>query len=146
MSRPDILSVAQPTLSWQAAHEAVGAAARAAAAMGAKVNIAVVDCSGVEAAFIRMNGASLISIDIAKDKAYTAVSFGLPTSQWHEALKSHSVAVQEGIPLRPRMVTFGGGLPIVIDGHRVGGIGVSGGTEEEDEQIDRAGVTAIGIK
>ena len=139
MARPETLSVAQPTLSWQAAHEAVGAAARAAAAMGVNVNIAVVDCSGIDAAFIRMNGAPLISIDIAKDKAYTAVSFGLPTSQWHEALAEHSQAVREGLVLRPRMVSFGGGLPIVIDGHRVGGIGVSGGSEEQDEQIARAG-------
>jgi len=145
MSRPDILSVAQPTLSWQAAQEAAAAAARAAASMGVAVNIAVVDCSGLDAAFVRMNGAPLISIGIARDKAYTAVSFGLPTSQWHEALASHSAAVQEGIVLRPRMVIFGGGLPIVLDGHRVGGIGVSGGSEAEDEQIARAGLQALGL-
>ena len=47
--------------------------------------------------------------------------------------------------LRPRMVSFGGGLPIVIDGHRVGGIGVSGGSEEQDEQIARAGLQALGL-
>ena len=107
--------------------------------------LAVVDCSGLPAAFVRLPGAPLHSIDIAKDKAYTAVGFGLPTSRWHKALESHSEAVRQGIPLRPRFVGFGGGLPIVINGQRVGGIGVSGGSEEEDEIIARAGLRALGL-
>jgi hypothetical protein len=48
-----------------------------------------------------MPGAFLHSIDIAIDKAYTAASFGLPTSQWHAALQAHSDAVREGIVRRP---------------------------------------------
>ena len=142
---PELVSVVQHNLSWQAAHAAAGAAAEAAVQMGVLVNIAVVDCSGLPAAFVRLPGAPLHSIDIAKDKAYTAVGFGLPTSRWYEVLQQHSAAVREGLPQRPRFVGFGGGLPIVINGQRVGGIGVSGGSEEEDEIIAQAGLRALGL-
>jgi uncharacterized protein GlcG (DUF336 family) len=93
-----------------------------------------------------MPGAFLHSIDIAIDKAYTAAGFGLPTSTWTEALATHSRAVREGIPLRPRMVCFGGGLPLRSEGQLIGGIGVSGGSEQEDETCARAGLHAIGLE
>jgi uncharacterized protein GlcG (DUF336 family) len=50
-----------------------------------------------------------------------------------------------GIAARPRLVIFGGGLPIVADGVRIGGIGVSGGSAEQDEECARAGLKAIGL-
>ena len=84
-------------------------------------------------------------IDIAIDKAYTAASFGLPTGAWHAALASHSDAVRQGLVLRPRFVAFGGGLPIVEDGALIGGIGVSGGSEAQDEQCANAGLDAAGF-
>ena len=122
-------------------------AARATAdtALGLRVNVAVVDAAGLPAAFARMAGAPLHSIDIAIDKAYTAASFGLATSQWHKVLQEHSPAVREGLVLRPRFVAFGGGLPILENGLRIGGIGVSGGSEQEDEAIAQAGLKAIGL-
>ena len=138
-------SVAQATIAWPAAHAAVGRAVQQAEALGLAVNVAVVDAGGVLAAFLRMPGASLHSVEIAIDKAYTAVSFGLATSQWHAALQQHSAAVREGIVLRPRFVAFGGGLPIVAGGQRIGGIGVSGASEEQDEAIARAGLAALGL-
>lgn len=138
-------SVAQRTIDWPAAHAAAAAAVRAAAAMGARVNVALVDASGVLAAFLRMPGAPLHSVDIAIDKAFTAASFGLPTARWHEALLSHSAAVREGIVRRPRFVAFGGGRPIVEGGALIGGIGVSGGSEEQDDAIARAGCAALNL-
>lgn len=128
-----------------AAHHAVGAAVQAADSLGIRINVAVVDAGGNLAAFLRMPGAFLHSIDIAIDKAYTAASFGLPTSQWHAALQQHSDAVREGIVRRPRFVVFGGGLPILEAGQRIGGIGVSGGSEEQDEACAQAGLAAIGL-
>ena len=139
------LSVSVPTIDWHAAHLAVGAAVQAAQAMGVRVNVAVVDASGVLAAFLRMPGAPLHSVEIAIDKAYTAASFGLATSQWSEALKQHSAAVRDGLVLRPRFVAFGGGLPVIENGQRIGGIGVSGGSEQQDEACARAGLAAIGL-
>lgn len=133
------------SIDWHAAHLVVGVAVQAAQAMGAAVNVAVVDSSGLLAAFLRMPGAPLHSMDIAIDKAFTAVSFGLPTHQWADVLQSHSSAVREGIVLRPRFVAFGGGLPIVEADQRIGAIGVSGGSEEQDQAIAQAGVTALGL-
>lgn len=127
----------------EAVHAALGAALKQAQALDAVVNIAVVDNAGNLAGFIRQVGAFLHSIDIAIDKAYTAASFGLPTDQWHDALQSHSAAVREGIVRRARFVGFGGGVPIVVDGQRIGGIGVSGGSEEQDGAIAQAGLDAI---
>ena len=138
-------SVGQRMIDVLAASDAVRSSVAYASALGAAVNVAVVDVSGVLVAFLRMPGAPLHSIDIAIDKAYTAASFGLATSQWHGALQSHSEAVREGIVLRPRFVAFGGGLPILEQGLRIGGIGVSGGTEHEDEAIAQAGLKAIGL-
>jgi uncharacterized protein GlcG (DUF336 family) len=140
------LSVGQPIIAASAAHNCVGAAVKAAEAMGVRVNVAVVDASGVLAGFLRMPGAPLHSVEIAIDKAYTAASFGLPTSKWTEVLSQHSIAVREGLVMRPRFVAFGGGLPMVEGGQRIGAIGVSGASEEQDEVIARAGLTALGIE
>lgn len=139
------VAVAQSVVGWDAAATAVRAAVQHADQLGIRINVAVVDAGGNLAAFLRMPGAFLHSIDIAIDKAYTAASFGLPTSQWHAALQDHSAAVREGIVRRPRFVAFGGGLPIVEAGQRVGGIGVSGGSEEQDEACAQAGLRAIGL-
>lgn len=144
-AKSQTLSVAMRTMDWHAALLAVGAAVQTAQDMGVRVNVAVVDASGVLAAFLRMPGAPLHSVDIAIDKAYTAASFGLATSQWSAALQQHSSAVREGIVLRPRFVAFGGGLPVMENGQRIGGIGVSGGSEQEDEACARAGLTALGL-
>ena len=138
-------SVGQRLIDVLAASDAVRASVAYAQALGVAVNVAVVDVSGVQVAFLRMPGAPLHSIDIAIDKAYTAASFGLATSQWHKVLQEHSPAVREGLVLRPRFVAFGGGLPILEDGLRIGGIGVSGGSEQQDEAIAQAGLKAIGL-
>ena len=103
-------SVAQRVIDAMAANDAVRAAVAHAATLGIRINVAVVDAGGNLASFLRMPGAFLHSIDIAIDKAYTAASFGLPTSQWFAALQQHSEAVREGIVRRPRFVGFGGGL------------------------------------
>ena len=142
---PSSNSVEQRVIDVMAAAQAVQAAVAHAVSIDARINVAVVDASGVLAAFLRMPGAPLHSVDIAIDKAYTAVSFGLATSQWGDALQQHSAAVREGIVLRPRFVGFGGGLPILEAGRRIGGIGVSGGSEQEDEACARAGLVAIGL-
>lgn len=140
------LSTAQPVIEAQAALCAADAAVRHAQSLGVRINVAVVDPSGVLAAFARMPGAPLHSVDIAIDKAYTSASFGLPTGAWKAELASHSEAVREGLVLRPRFVAFGGGLPILEAGIRIGGIGVSGGSEAQDEAIARAGLQALGIE
>jgi len=69
---------------------------------------------------VRSNGAS---------KATGSSLAGLPTGAWTEALATHSPAVRSGIRMRPRMVCFGGGLPLRHEGRLLGGLGVSGGSD-----------------
>lgn len=138
------VSVNQPVISAEAAHQALEAAVAHAKELGIQINVAITDRAGVLAGFLRMPGAFLHSVEIAIDKAYTAASFGFPTSGWMDAIKNDET-LKIGLPARPRLVIFGGGLPIVADGVRIGGIGVSGGTAEEDEQCAAAALKAIGL-
>lgn len=137
-------SVNTAVISVEAASQALAATVSHAKQMGIAINVAITDSSGTLAGFLRMPGAFLHSIDIAVDKAYTAASFGFPTSQWMKILEGDE-ALKAGLPLRPRLVIFGGGLPIVENGMRIGGIGVSGGSAEQDEECARAGLKAIGL-
>ncbi|HDR8990756.1 TPA: heme-binding protein [Burkholderia vietnamiensis] len=127
-----------------AAHAMVAGAAERAAALGIAVNVAVVDGGGALMAFLRMNGAFLHSIDIAIDKAYTAAGFGFPTSGWASVVGDDEL-LRIGLNQRSRLVMFGGGLPIVEDGRRIGAIGVSGGSSRQDEDCAAAGLAAIGL-
>ena len=127
-----------------AAQAAVAAAVAHAEALGLRINVAVTDASGTLMAFLRMPRAFLHSIDIAIDKAYTAASFGFPTSQWAGALEGDEL-LRIGLNQRPRLVLFGGGLPIVEQGERIGGIGVSGGSAEQDEACAHAGLKALNL-
>lgn len=137
-------AVAQPVVSWEAALQAATEAVRHAMKIGVRVNVAVADSGGNLAAFLRMPGAFLHSIDIAIDKAYTSAGFGFPTAQW-PAIFRDDADMRTAFPVRPRLVAIGGGLPIVEDGTCIGGIGVSGASAEQDEECARAGLQAIGL-
>jgi uncharacterized protein GlcG (DUF336 family) len=106
--------------------------------------ISVVDRDGNLKAFVRMDGAPLLSIEISQNKAYTAAAFGLPTDQWFEFIKNDE-PLRLGIVHTNRLVTFGGGYPIVIDGAVVGGIGASGGHYTEDMEVISRGLKAAGL-
>ena len=137
-------SIPHSAVSTSAAHAAVAAAVEHASVLGVAINVAVVDGSGTLMAFLRMNGAFLHSIDIAIDKAYTAASFGFPTSKWGGVIGDDEL-LRIGLNQRKRLVLFGGGLPLVDEGQRIGGIGVSGGSAEQDEACARAGLKALGL-
>lgn len=136
------LAVPSLVISARAASAACEAAVARAEALGIRINVAVTDASGTLAAFLRMPNAFLHSIDIAIDKAYTAAGFGFPTSQWAQIF-AEDEALRIGMPHRPRLVAFGGGLPIAVDGQRLGGIGVSGGSAEQDTECAQAGIDAL---
>ena len=137
------VAVQMPGISAEAAATAVQAAVAHAEAKGWKINAAVVDRGGNLMAFLRMPGAFVHSIEIAIDKAYTAASFGFSTKDWMPAI-GHDEGMKFGFSARPRLIVFGGGLPI---GQKdwIGGIGVSGASEAEDEECARAGLAAIGM-
>ena len=134
--------VSQKSISCEAATKIAQGAIQKAEELGIKINVAVTDSSGVLMAFLRMPGAFLHSIDISIDKAYTASSFGFPTSQWMSIIENDP-ALREGIVQRPRLVIFGGGVPVRIGDDLIGGVGVSGGSAEEDEICALAGISKI---
>ncbi|ACB35613.1 protein of unknown function DUF336 [Leptothrix cholodnii SP-6] len=141
-------SVPQHVISAEAAAQAVAAAVAHAGTLGVRINAAVVDGGGTLAAFLRMPGAFLHSVEIAIDKAYTAASFGFPTAQWPAVFGSDEL-LRIGLSQRPRLVVIGGGLPIHLKGPDgsalIGGIGVSGASAEQDEACALAGLRAIGL-
>jgi uncharacterized protein GlcG (DUF336 family) len=136
-------SVSKKSISVAAAKKAIEAAEAKAAEIGAPMVIAVVDESGVLKAFSRMDGAPLLSVEIAKDKAYTSVAFGIPTHEWFNFIKDDPPLLH-GITKTPRLVVFGGGYPIREGGDLIGGIGVSGGHYTQDMQVAEAGAAALG--
>ncbi|HJW25082.1 MAG TPA: heme-binding protein [Rhodocyclaceae bacterium] len=135
---------ATPGITAEAAAAAVQAAVAHAEAQGWKINAAVVDRGGNLMAFLRMPGAFLHSIQIAIDKAYTAASFGFRTKDWMDLVGSDE-GMKLGFSSQPRLIVFGGGLPIGGKGEWIGGIGVSGASEAQDEECARAGLAAIGL-
>lgn len=139
------IAVSTPGITAEAASTACAAAVAFAAAKGWKINVAVVDRGGNLMAFLRQPGAFIHSIDIAIDKAYTSASFGFPTKAWMGAI-GHDDGMKFGFSNQPRLIVFGGGLPVPGEGGEwIGGIGVSGASESEDEECARAGLAAIGL-
>ena len=120
----------------------IEAAEAKAAEIGVPMVIAVADESGVLKAFSRMDGAPLLSVDLARDKAYTAAAYGIPTDAWYEFVKNDPPLLH-GIIKTPRLIVFGGGYPIELKGAVVGGIGVSGGHYEQDMVVAQAGLAAL---
>ena len=132
------------SISTEAAHRMIAAAEAKASEMGTPMVIAVVDDGGVLKAFSRMDGAPLLSVEIAQNKAYTAAAFGLATHAWFDFIKGDE-PLRLGIVHTERLVTFGGGFPIVVDGEVVGAIGVSGGHYTDDMAVAQAALDSAGL-
>src|SRR4051794_41469769 len=134
---------AKSSITTEAAHQAIAAAEAKASEMEQPRVTAVVDDGGVLKAFSRMDGAAPLSVQVAQDKAYPAVGFGMPTHGWHDFIKDDP-PLADGAPTGiERLVIFGGGYPITVDGQVVGAIGVSGGHYSEDQQVAEAGLAAL---
>jgi uncharacterized protein GlcG (DUF336 family) len=131
------------SITVEAAERIINAAEKKAQEMGKLMVIAVCDEDGILKAFRRMDGAPLLSVQIAQDKAYTAISFGgLATHEWFEFVKNDPPLLH-GIIKTDRLVVFGGGYAIKADGAIIGGIGVSGGHYSEDMQVAEAALEAL---
>ncbi len=142
-ARPTYVRTVQ-TMTYAAGRAAVDAALERAAEMGVAVNVAVTDPSGALLAFARMDGAPLLSSGIAQDKAWTVSAFnGVATHEFFGLIEDEP-ALREGIVHRDRLVVFGGGVPVRVDGVLVGAVGVSGGTADQDREIAEAGAAALG--
>jgi len=112
------------SISSELAQKMVNAAVAKARELGVTENVAILDDGGNLKAFSRMDGASIPTIEIAQNKAYTAL-FGVPTQDFFDFIQ-RDPSLLAGIPTLTRVAAYGGGLPIRVDGELVGAIGVSG--------------------
>lgn len=131
-------------LSFEAALAAAHAAIQKSLESELKVCAALVDRGGNPLVTLRYPGAPLHCVALAEDKAYTCASFGFPTADW-KAILDGSQVLAKGLPPRARWALIGGGLPILASGELIGGIGVSGGSEEQDALCALVGLHSLGL-
>ncbi len=103
------------------------------------VAIAILDDGGHLLHFVRMDGATPANAAIAVEKASTAALSRRTSGSWEERIKAGRTAMLK----MPGILPVQGGVPILIEGACIGGVGVSGVQSHEDEQIASAGITAI---
>jgi uncharacterized protein GlcG (DUF336 family) len=125
------------------AKELVSAAEEEADEIDVPMCIAVMNEGANLVAFHRMDDALLASVNIAQNKAYTAVSLKMDTETVWEVSQPGESLYGIGETDEGRIVTFGGGIPLERDGRVVGGVGVSGGSAEEDVTVASAAVEAF---
>ncbi len=115
-------------------------AARKAQNIGVPMCIAIVDESGNLIAFERMDGGKVTSITIAQDKAFTAAAAKKATHDYNAANVPGNLAFGIHTEVGGRVSSVGGGLPVLVDGEVVGGIGLSSGTPQQDMECAQAGI------
>lgn len=117
----------------------IAAAAEAEArANGWAVSIAICDAGGHALWLQRMDGAPLMSAQVAPEKARTCVLTGKPSKAFEDMVNNGRYAA-----LSMPVVPLEGGEPIVVDGVVIGAVGVSGVKAGEDAQVARAGLAAL---
>ena len=124
-------------ISIEASQSIVTAAIQKALEIGVPMVIAVCDADGTLKAFARMDGAALLSVRIAQQKAWTAISFGMATHEWHDFTKDDPPLLH-GIVHQEDLIVFSGGYPITEGDELIGGIGVSGGHYTQDQEVAEA--------
>ena len=121
----------------------IDAAKKKAVEIGVPMVIAVVDTGGNLVAQQRMDGALLASINISRNKAYTAVAIKVSTAVLAGLCQSGQPLFGLHTTDDGRIIIFGGGIPLTQNGQIIGGIGVSGGSAEQDVICAEAGVAAL---
>jgi uncharacterized protein GlcG (DUF336 family) len=125
------------------ARRVLDATIAAADALGLSVCVAVCDRGGNPLATARMDGAPMLSMQIATDKAWSVASFaGLPTDRWWTLIEDEPALVH-GITQTPRLVVFGGGAPVLVGGRLAGAVGVSGGSSQQDTDLAATGAGSV---
>jgi glc operon protein GlcG len=128
-------------ISLERAQAAIHTAVAEAKKRDWKMNVAVVDSGGNLVAFQRMDGAQLASIQIAEKKARAAVTFRRDTKVFEDGMQLDHL---EFLLTFDGLVASRGGIPLIVQGKMVGGLGCSGGTSSQDEVVCQAGAAVIG--
>jgi glc operon protein GlcG len=125
-------------LTFAGAQSLLTAAIAHADRMGVPQCIAVVDDGCNLLAFARMDGARVLSVKSAQRKAMTAAATGKPTGEIHHDIELKLAIVTDG-----EMVNLMGGLPVIVDGQVIGGIGVGSGTGAQDREVANAALRSF---
>jgi glc operon protein GlcG len=125
-------------LTFEGAQKLLSAAIAKAKEMNQPQCICVVDSGGHLLTMGRMDGAFAMSIETALRKAKTAAAYGIPTGGITPALELKLAIGTDG-----QRVNLFGGLPVIVDGHVIGAIGVGSGTGEQDREVAAAALGAI---
>ena len=131
-------TVASLKLTSEGAMKLLQAAIAKATEIGVPECISIVDPGGHLLAFARMDGAFVQSIDSSLMKAMTAASYGEPTGNI-----AAGIDLKLAIATQGKRINLPGGLPIIVDGHIIGGIGVGSGTGEQDRIVAEAALGAL---
>lgn len=143
MTGAGTFSALQAVISHRGAMTAIQGALGKAEALNVRINVAVVDSGGNLVGFARMPGSFLVSIDMSQRKARSAAGLGIAPDVAEQILQQEAPRVREGLLGCDGFSLIGGGLPLILNGALVGGIGVSGGSEAQDIQCAQAGAAAI---
>jgi uncharacterized protein GlcG (DUF336 family) len=137
---PDV--VKKLSISSELALKIVNAAVAKARELGVAENVAILDDGGNLKAFTRMDGAPIPTIEMAQNKAYTAL-LGVSTQDFFNFVQGDP-SLLVGIPALSRIAAWGGGFPIKVDGETVGAIGVSAApTVQNDVDCAKAALAVV---
>ena len=125
-------------LTYEGAHKLLSAAVAKAHEMNVPQCICIVDAGGHLLTMARMDGAFALSFKTALRKAQTSAAYGVATGGIAPALEIKLAIGTDG-----DRVNLFGGLPVIVDGHVIGGIGVGSGTGEQDREVAAAALAAI---
>jgi uncharacterized protein GlcG (DUF336 family) len=130
------------SISSELAQQMVGEAMAKARELGVAENVAILDDGGNLKAFGRMDGAPILCIEMAQNKAYTAL-FGVSTQDFFNFIQADP-SLLAGIPTLARVAAWGGGFPITVNEEVVGAIGLSGApTLQNDVDCAKAALALV---
>jgi uncharacterized protein GlcG (DUF336 family) len=135
--------IALKSLGLTEANVLIQAGIARAGEIGSPSTISVVDVGGTIIAQARMDGASLCSVELAYNKAYTALACRLATSFIQTIAQPGGDFYGIANGLDGRAIIFPGGVPITVDGHVVGAVGASGGNGSQDEDVAQAAANGL---
>src|SRR6266853_368430 len=134
--------VKKQSISSELAQKMVNAAVAKARELGVSENVTILDDGGNLKAFSRMDGAPIPTIEMAQNKAYTAL-LGVSTQDFFNFIQGDP-SLLAGVPTLARMAAWGEGFPIKVNGEIVGAIGVSGApTVQNDVDCARAALAVV---
>ena len=125
------------------ARRVIAAAEKKAQEIGQPMNIAVVDQGGNLIAHVRMDNAWMGSVDISINKAWTARAFDIATKDLAQHSQSGGQFFGIHVSNHGRVMIFAGGVPLKRGNQVQGGLGVSGGSGEQDQSVAEAGAAAF---